>query len=302
LNLPGSVLNVQKKQLRIMLNNCLQHQSQLADIDRDFRCPDDCSAPGCRKAGIIVEVTLFDLIGLGRFLNTPVSELFSQNCHLGLMVRKTNVNYMNLLIKIEKPCLFLSGTQCEVHNVKPLSCQLFPELYHIQGALPEVSKKPIFHSFPCLKKPIVVSEKRKKALKKLERKSLPEQALSCAYLFGIPKFIIDKKHLRKKDRRDQSKHRVPSLQDYDNLLMKLLKSNRFNENVTEKIYRLDAESEVKNLFEKLKDHVRMEDLMEKMVCSTVVHRLEKDNIKQLKRSLLPSATCFMQINTLGNYH
>jgi Fe-S-cluster containining protein len=276
-----------------MLNNYFQHQAHIADAECNFRCPDDCNAPGCRKADIIVEVTLFDLIKLGRFLNTPVSHLFSQHCRLGLTVCKDNIRYMNLLIKMKKPCLFLSGSQCDVHDVKPLSCTLFPELYQIQGVLPELSRKPLFHSFPCLKKPIVISEMRAKALKRLERMSLQEQALSYAYLFGIPNFIIDKKPLMKKLRQSHPKQRDLFLQDYDNLLNELLKSYSFIESVMEKISRLDAESEIKNLIEKMSDRVMMEDLIEKMIRPVVVHRLKRDGIKRLKRRLYPPAICFM---------
>jgi hypothetical protein len=60
-----------------------------------------------------------------------------------------------------------------------------------------------------------------------------------------------------------------------------------------KMSRLDAESEIKNLFEKLSDRDMMEHLMEKMVRPVVVHRLERNDIKQLKRSLHPPAICFM---------
>jgi len=276
-----------------MLNNYFQHQAQLFDIDCNFQCTDHCNAPGCRKDDIIVEITLFDLIKLAQFLDTPVSHLFSQHCRLGLTVYKYNIRYMNLLIKMKKPCLFLSGDQCSVHDVKPLSCILFPELYQIQGVLPDLSKKPLFHSFPCLKKPIVVSEMRTKALRRLERMSLQEQALSYAYLFGIPNFIIDKKHLRKKLRQSHPIHRKLFLQDYDNLLNNLLNSYSFIERVREKISRLDTESEINNLLEKLSDRVMMEDLIEKMVRPVVVHRLKRDGIKQLKRRLYPPAICFM---------
>jgi hypothetical protein len=133
-----------------------------------------------------------------------------------------------------------------------------------------------------------------------------EQALSHAYLFGVPSFIIDEKPLRKKLRRSHSKHQNLSLQDYDNLLNNLLKSYRFIESVMEKISGLDAASEIKNLFEKLSDRVMMEYLLEKlsdrvmmeyllekMVRPVVIHRLERDDIKQLKRSLHPPAICFM---------
>jgi len=275
-----------------MLNNYFQHQAHIFDIECNFRCPDDCNAPGCRKVDIIVEVTIFDLIRLGRFLNTPAYHLFSQYCHLGLMICEDNIRYKRLLIKMTKPCLFLSENQCVVHDAKPLNCKLFPELYHIKGVLPKLSKNPLFYTFPCLKEPIVISEKRIKALTKLRRMSLREQALSHEYLFGVPSFVIDEKPLRKKLRRNHPKHQNISLQDYDNLLNKLLKSYSYIENVLEKISRLDAESERKNLFEKLSDHVIMEHLMEKMVRPMVVHRLERDDIKQLKRSLHPPAIYF----------
>jgi hypothetical protein len=144
-----------------------------------------------------------------------------------------------------------------------------------------------------MKKPIVISEKRKKALKKLRRMGLQEQALSYAYLFGVPSFIIAEKPLRNKLRRIQPKYRNLSLQDYDKLLNKLFKSYSFIESVKEKMYRLDTESEIKNLFEKLNDHVMMEHLMEKMVRPEVVHKLKRDNIKQLKRILHPAAICSM---------
>lgn len=276
-----------------MLNNYFQHQANIADIECDFRCPDDCNAPGCLKADIIVEVTLFDLIRLSRFLSTPVSHLFSQYCHLGCMIFEDNIRYKRLLIKMKKPCLFLSGNQCVVHDAKPSNCTLFPENYQIKGVLPNLSKNPLFYTFPCLKKPIVISGKRINALKKLIRMSSLEQALSHAYLFGAPSFIIDEKPLRKKLRRSHSKHQNLSLQDYDNLLNNLFKSYRFIESVMEKISRLDAASEIKNLFEKLSDRVMMEYLLEKMVRPVVIHRLERDDIKQLKRSLHPPAICFM---------
>lgn len=123
--------------------------------------------------------------------------------------------------------------------------------------------------------------------------SLSEQALSHEYLFGIPSFIIDKKHLRKKLRQSHPKPRNLSLRDYDKLLNNLLKSSSFIESVMEKISRLDDESETKNLFEKLSDRVIMKQLIEKMVRPVVVHRLERDEIKPLKRNLQPPATCFM---------
>jgi predicted transcriptional regulator YheO len=76
-------------------------------------------------------------------------------------------------------------------------------------------------------------------------------------------------------------------------LNNLLKSYSFSESVKEKISRLNTESEINNLLEKLNDRVMMEDLMEKMVQPEVVHRLKEDGIKQLKRSVRPPEICFM---------
>jgi Fe-S-cluster containining protein len=274
-----------------MLNNYFQHQTDIARIECNFRCPADCDAPGCRKPDIIVEVSLFDLIRLDRFLNTPVSHLFSEYCHLGLMIIKDNIRYKRLLIKMKKPCLFLSGNQCVVHYAKPLNCRLFPEHYHIKGLAKKLSKNPLFFSFPCISKSIDISEKRKDALKRLKRMSLSEQALSYAYLFGVPSYVIDEKSLRKRLRQSHSKPRTMSLQAYDNLLNKFLKSYPFIENATKKISRLDSESEIKNLFDKLSNRVMMEHLMEKMDRPAIVHRLKRDDIKQLNRSLYPPAIC-----------
>jgi len=158
--------------------------------------------------------------------------------------------------------------------------------------VPELSKNPLFNTFPCLKKPMDISAKRIKALKKLRRMSLQEQALSYTYLLGVPSFIIDEKSLRKKIRQSHPKYQTLSLQDYDILLNKLLKSYSFIENVLEKISKLDADSEINNLFEKLRNRVMMERLMEKMVRPGVIHRLERNDIKQLKRYIYPPATCF----------
>ncbi|MBW1724960.1 MAG: hypothetical protein JRE61_10365 [Deltaproteobacteria bacterium] len=74
-----------------MLDDYFQHQADLSDLECNLHCPNDCSAPGCRMADVIVEATLFDLIRLGRFLNTPVSHLFSQDCYLGLMICEDNI-------------------------------------------------------------------------------------------------------------------------------------------------------------------------------------------------------------------
>jgi Fe-S-cluster containining protein len=276
-----------------MLDDYFQHQADLSDLECNLRCPNNCSAPGCWMADVIVEVTLFDLIKLSQILNIPVSRLFSQHCRLGLMNCEFDLRYKKFLIKLKKPCFFLMEKRCRVHGSKPLSCVLFPEYQQIKGLIPELTRNPIFSGFPCLENPIVVSDKRNRALKNLRRMSLMEQALSSYVLFGVPSFIVDSKPLKKRLKRDHPKGRAFSIQDYDRLLYEMLKSNGFFEKVMGKISALDQRTRMKNIFEKLNDRITMRYLMKDLVRPKVVHRLENEHIKRFKRNLHPPAIHFM---------
>ena len=149
-----------------MMESYFQHQTDLAKQECKMQCPDDCSAPGCRLAEVIVETTLFDLIRLSLVLNTPVSSLFLQHCHLGLQGCEQNPRYHRLLIKLKKPCHFLEKKRCAVHVSKPLNCVLFPEYHHIKGLVSELAKGQVFCKFPCLKNEIFISDQRSTALKR----------------------------------------------------------------------------------------------------------------------------------------
>jgi len=276
-----------------MLDDYFQHQADLSDMECNLRCPNDCSAPGCWMDDVIVEVTLFDLIKLSQVLNIPASRLFSQHCRLGLVNCEFDLRYKKFLIKLKKPCFFLMAKRCRVHGSKPLNCVLFPEYQEIKGLIPELTRNPIFSAFPCLESPIVVSKKRNRVLKKLRRMSLMEQALSSYYLFGVPNFIVDSKPLKKRLKRDHPKDRAFSIQDYDRLLNEMLKSIGFFEKVMEKLSALDQRTRMEDIFEKLNNRFTMRHLMKDLVRPRVVHRLENEHIKRLKRSLYPPAIHFM---------
>ena len=268
-----------------MLNEYFRHQAQIFSTESNFRCPDDCNAPGCWMENVIVETTLFDLIRLSRSLNTPVSYLFSQYCRIGLATCEENIRYKRLLVKMKKPCPFLFSNRCLVHDAKPLSCVLFPEYYQIKGLLPELSQKPLFHAFPCLKKPVAVSGKRYTALIKLRKINSFEQVLTHDYLFNIPHFIIDAKPLTKELRRNHPKTCRFSLRDYDKVLDEILNSLNFSKRIVKKIIRLDTVAGVRDLFEQRCDHVRMEGLMRKATQPNVVYKLKRHHIKSYKRNL-----------------
>lgn len=184
-----------------MIERYFQYQADLTVTENNMLCQENCDAPGCQMADVIVEVSLFDLIRLSLALNTPVSSLFLNHCHFGFQSCELNPRYLSLLIKLEKPCHFLQKYRCKVHGFKPLNCVLFPEYHQIINLIPELAKRPVFNRFPCLKSEIVVSDKRSKALKELRKMNKREEALSCYFLLGIPSFIIDSKPLAKQLKR-----------------------------------------------------------------------------------------------------
>lgn len=120
-----------------------------------------------------------------------------------------------------------------------------------------------------------------------------EQALSSYDLFGVPSFIVDSKPLKKRLKRDHPKGRAFSIQDYDRLLHEMINAIGFFEKVMEKISALDQRNRMKNLFENLNDRITMRHLMKGLVRPEVVHRLENEHIKRLKRSLLSPEIYFM---------
>jgi len=275
-----------------MMESYFQHQTDLAKQECKMQCPDDCSAPGCRLAEVIVETTLFDLIRLSLVLNTPVSSLFLQHCHLGLQGCEQNPRYHRLLIKLKKPCHFLEKTRCTVHGSKPLACVLFPEYHQIKGLAPELVKAPIFRKFPCLKGDILISDQRSTALKMLRKMSNREEALSGFFLFETPRYIIDSKPLTKQLKKENPNKKPITLKDYDRLINEKLKPTGFLDSINDKISRLDTRVGLESLFEKLKDDALMKPLLAKMDTPEIVYKLKGNSLKRLKRKLQPSELYF----------
>jgi Fe-S-cluster containining protein len=275
-----------------MMESYFQHQTDLAKQECKMQCPDDCSAPGCRLAEVIVEATLFDLIRLSLVLNTPVSSLFLQHCHLGLQSCEQNHSYHRLLIKLKKPCHFLEKTRCAVHGSKPLACVLFPEYHQVKGLAPELVKGPIFRKFPCLKGDILISDQRSTALKMLRKMSNREEALSGFFLFETPHYIIDSKPLTKQLKKENPNKKPIALKAYDRLINAKLKPTGLFDSINAKISRLDTRAGMESLFEKLADDELMKPLLEKRASPEIVYKLKGNSLKRLKRRLQPSEFYF----------
>jgi Fe-S-cluster containining protein len=274
----------------IMLDSYFEYRDYLSGLECNFLCVEDCNAPGCWMTDVIVEVTFFDLIRLSLAYNNPVSILFSHYCHIGLQDCEQNPRYKRTVVKLKKPCHFLQEAICKVHESKPLSCTLFPEIHQVNGLKHELVRCQIFCKFPCLNDKIVVSNKRSKALKKLKKMSIKERAISYYLLFETPSFIIDPKPISRQLKRENQKL---SVQDYERLIVAKLKSTGLFDGIMDEFVKLDTRHGVESLFEKLQDDALMRPLLEKMVRPEFIHRLKGDQVKRLRRNLQRPEVAFM---------
>jgi len=275
-----------------MIASYFQRQAELARRECNMRCPDDCSAPGCWMADVVVEVNLFDLIRLGLALKTTVSSLFIYHCYLGYQTFENNPRYQRLLIKLKKPCSFLQKAGCTVHESKPLNCVLFPEYHQIKGLLPELRRDPIFRKFPCMQGDIFISDERGGVLKKLRQMSRKEEALSGYMLFDTPAFIIDTKPLARQLKKNNPTDQATTRQDYDRLLSETLEPTGIFSGVKDKIFQLDARAGMESVFEKLGDDALMQPLLEKINSQEFVYRLKGKDLKRLRRRIQPPDVIF----------
>jgi Fe-S-cluster containining protein len=262
-----------------------QYQSGLAASERHMRCPEDCDAPGCWMAEVVVGATLFDLIGLSLALNMPVSSLFLNYCRFGFQSNEFNPRYLRVLVKLNKPCPFFQKARCTVHRYKPLNCVLFPEYHQIAGLLPELVNRPVFKKFPCLKSKIHVSNTRSRTLKKLKKMQSREDALSCYFLFGTPSFIIDARSLTKQLKKSGLKNQSFSQRFFYRKLYETLKLTGCFDGILDKVTRLDSRQEMERLFSQLENQTFVKSLLGKRRRPEILFRIDGNRLKPVKRYL-----------------
>ncbi len=269
------------------MEHYFKQQAELAGKDCNFQCPEGCNAPGCCMEGLIIGVTLFDLIRLSPALNKPVSEIFHDHCQLGLQSYVLNPRYKHLLVKLKSPCHFLRESHCTVHSSKPLNCVLFPEYHQMKGLIDDLLRQPLFRKFPCLNGRIVISDPRKKALRVLRRMSQREEALSYDLLFGAPAFIIDPKPLNRWLKRELPGKRLYSNEDYDRLFLEQFKLTGLLNHTRAQVFELDTSKGRERIFAKLKDSALIALLLEKLLQPELVHRFNKNHFQRIKRKVQP---------------
>ena len=276
-----------------MLERYFQYQAELAATERNMLCPEDCDAPGCWMTQVVVGISVFDLIRLSLVLNTSVSTLFLNHCRFGFQCNELNPRYLNLSIKLKKPCPFLQRARCKVHSYKPFDCVFFPEYHKIAKLLPELAKRPVFKNFPCLQSKITVSDQRSQALKQLKKMSIREDALSCYFLLAIPCFIIDTHPLVKQLKKSGLKITSFSAENYRQVLYEQLKSTGLFDGIIYKIKRLDTRQGMESLVRQLENKTLITSLIEKKASPEIIFTVDKNRLKPKKRHLQRPDLIFM---------
>lgn len=94
-------------------------------------------------------------------------------------------------LKLKKPCPFLAGKDCGIYEGRPITCALFPEAFFLVPGQKGGLNKGKFGHYPCLREPLVISERRRSHLLELMEMARREAFLTEFYLFGFSPFSVD---------------------------------------------------------------------------------------------------------------
>ncbi|MFH0928445.1 MAG: hypothetical protein V1821_03150 [bacterium] len=104
-----------------------------------FQCPEECQRPCCQNRSLWSEMTIFDILEIGKFLGMNPVEFFEKNVEFGIEnVHDGQDNPVPFLwakvLRLKRPCPLLGpDLKCRVQPVKPASCRVFPETHHLMG-------------------------------------------------------------------------------------------------------------------------------------------------------------------------
>ena len=111
----------------------------------------ECDGACCRNK-FQVEVTVFDLIDLGRATGHTPRDVFDKYCNIAPNAHDTdrmgdNVDEIEPVVSLKMPCALRNGGKCDVYSERPFVCMGFPEVF----LLPESCTMPVNVSeYPCL--------------------------------------------------------------------------------------------------------------------------------------------------------
>jgi hypothetical protein len=160
-------------------------------MDSEFSCHDRCNRFGCKDERLHVSVSIIDVVAASLVIGETVSDLFRSHFKIGASPMDENPWIQRFALEVKKPCPFLTGKDWGISGRRPITCALFPEACFFspgqEGGLDEGK----FGHYPCLRKPPMISKKRRSHLVQLMEMARREASLTEFYFFGFSPFGVD---------------------------------------------------------------------------------------------------------------
>ncbi len=173
------------------VNGYIENRARLFNRDSEFSCPDQCNRFGCKDERLHVTVSIVDLIAASLLTREKASHLFGAHYKIGISPMDENPWIQRFVLELKKPCPFLDGKDCGIYEGRPITCALFPEAFFLFPGGKGGLDKGKFGHYPCLRDPLILSEKRRSHLIELMEMARREALLTEFYLFGFSPFSVD---------------------------------------------------------------------------------------------------------------
>ena len=173
------------------LKDYIENRGRIFNRDSEFPCPDWCNRFGCKDERLHISVSIVDVVAASLLTGGNPSRLFPSHYKIGASPMNENPWIQRFVLELKKPCPFLAGKDCGIYGGRPITCALFPEAFFLFPGQKGGLNKGKFNHYPCLREPLLISEKRRSHLLELMEMARREAFLTEFYFFGFSPFSVD---------------------------------------------------------------------------------------------------------------
>jgi len=175
----------------LTLNGYIENRARIFNRDSEFSCPDWCDRLGCKDERLHISVSIIDVVAASLLTVEKASHLFSSHYKIGASPMDEHLWIQRFSLELKKPCAFLAGKDCGIYGGRTITCALFPEAFFLVPGHKWGVNRGKFDHYPCLREPLVISERRRSHLLELMEIARREAFLTEFYLFGFSPFSVD---------------------------------------------------------------------------------------------------------------
>ncbi len=175
----------------LKVKDYIENRARLFNRYSEFSCPDECNRFGCEDERLHVSVSIIDLVAASLLTGKRVFHLFRAHYKIGTSPMEEHPWIQRFVLELKKPCPFLTEKDCEIYRGRPITCALFPEAFFLSPGQRRGLDDEKFGHYPCLRGPLVLSERRRFVLIELMEMARREALLTEFYLFGFSPLFVD---------------------------------------------------------------------------------------------------------------